>query len=112
MSTSVYTHTLDHIKLEFFRTATNFVIYLNKICQTLLCFHSRGGCGENGRCANLAGQNLCICEPGWRGPNCNKCQPYWACPNQSESACSKPNECLCDTGEPLCNNPSLTLLRK
>ena len=69
-------------------------------------------CGENGKCANLAGQNLCICEPGWRGPNCNKCQPYWACPNQSESACSKPNECLCDTGEPLCNNPSLTLLRK
>ena len=73
------------------------------------CYISSGGC-DRGTCVSFTGHHFCICDPGWRGSNCNKCTPYWACPNQSESACNQPNECLCDTGEPLCNNPALALL--
>ena len=73
------------------------------------CYTFRGGC-DRGTCVSFTGHHFCICDPGWRGSNCNKCTPYWACPNQSDSACNQPNECLCDTGEALCNNPALAFL--
>ena len=73
------------------------------------CYIFSGGC-DRGTCVSFTGHHFCICDPGWRGSNCNKCTPYWACPNQSDNACNQPNECLCDTGEALCNNPALALL--
>ena len=80
-----------------------------KFESLISCYIFSGGC-DRGTCVSFTGHHFCICDPGWRGSNCNKCTPYWACPNQSDSACNQPNECICDTGEPLCNNPALSLL--
>jgi len=56
-------------------------------------------CGEHGVCAEgdpAAGVlNFCICETGWKGKQCDECVPYWDCPIQDETACTRPNECIC-----------------
>ena len=74
---------------------------------------SRMGC-VNGKCVEADPDNCCICETGWQGEKCDQCVPYWDCPERGNSACVRPNECICNTpsiNDPkgLCGNANLTL---
>ena len=90
-------------------------------CLEPICDFNGAGC-VHGECRS---PNICACEVGWEGPNCNTCIPLpgcnhgtcsdafecncqgdWegaycnipVCANCSNGNCIQPNECICNNG--------------
>nr|XP_040571099.1 SCO-spondin-like isoform X1 [Lepeophtheirus salmonis] len=61
------------------------------LCNVPVCDMNGQGC-LNGECLY---PNVCACEVGWDGPNCDECIPLGGCRHGS---CQKPMECNCKPG--------------
>lgn len=72
-------------------------------------------CGENGTCIDLTNSFICICDPGYTGPDCHTLCDDGPCNNNSscslceEGSCGKtrlPYTCSCasDTYGVLCTD--------
>ncbi|CAB4055396.1 Hemicentin-1,Thrombospondin-1,Adhesion G protein-coupled receptor B3,Thrombospondin-2,Adhesion G protein-coupled receptor B1,Mucin-like protein [Lepeophtheirus salmonis] len=74
--------------------------YPSKLCSEPICDMNGRGC-VNGKCIH---PNVCACEVGWDGPNCDECIPLGGCKHGS---CNKPMECNCRPGWTggQCNKP-------